>query len=47
MVDMALTQPPRMALLFDEDRKAVMASNLMAVRGESEAPPVLNTGSLQ
>ena len=32
---------------FDDDRKAVMASNLMVVLcGESEAQPVLNTGSL-
>ena len=32
---------------FDEDRKATMASNLMVVLcGESEAQPVLNTGSL-
>jgi hypothetical protein len=32
---------------FDEDRKAVMASNLMVVLcGESDAQPVLNAGSL-
>jgi hypothetical protein len=32
---------------LDEERKAVMASNLMVVLcGESEAQPVLNTSSL-
>ena len=49
MVDMALTQLSEYGVVeFDEDRKAVMASNLMVVLcGESEAQPVLNTGSLQ
>lgn len=49
MVDMALTQLSQNGVVeFDEDRKAVMASNLMVVLcGESEAQPVLNTGSLQ
>lgn len=48
MVDMALTQLSEGDIVeFDEDRKAVMASNLMVVLcGESEAQPVLNTGSL-
>ena len=48
MVDMALTQLSENGVVeFDEDRKAVMASNLMVVLcGESEAQPVLNTGSL-
>ncbi|OFK23515.1 SPFH domain-containing protein [Olsenella sp. HMSC062G07] len=48
MVDMALTQLSDDGIVnFDEDRKAVMASNLMVVLcGESEAQPVLNTGSL-
>ena len=49
MVDMALTQLSENGVVeFDEDRKAVMASNLMVVLcGESEAQPVLNTGSLR
>ena len=49
MVDMALTQlSENGVVVFDVDRKAVMASNLMVVLcGESEAQPVLNTGSLQ
>lgn len=49
MVDMALTQLSENGVVeFDEDRKAVMASNLMVVLcGESEVQPVLNTGSLQ
>lgn len=48
MVDMALTQLSDNGIVdFDEDRKAVMASNLMVVLcGESDAQPVLNTGSL-
>lgn len=48
MVDMALTQLSDGGVVdFDEDRKAVMASNLMVVLcGESDAQPVLNTGSL-
>ena len=48
MVDMALTQLSDGGVVeFDDDRKAVMASNLMVVLcGESEAQPVLNTGSL-
>ncbi|MBE5023262.1 SPFH domain-containing protein [Olsenella sp. DSM 107455] len=48
MVDMALKELSDGGVVeFDEDRKAVMASNLMVVLcGESEAQPVLNTGSL-
>ena len=48
MVDMALSQLSDDGNVeFDEDRKAVMASNLMVVLcGESEAQPVLNTSSL-
>ena len=48
MVDMALSQLSEGGIVeFDDDRKAVMASNLMVVLcGESEAQPVLNTGSL-
>ena len=45
---MALTQLSDDGVVeFDEDRKAVMASNLMVVLcGESDAQPVLNAGSL-
>ncbi|MDY4522935.1 MAG: SPFH domain-containing protein [Atopobium sp.] len=48
MVDMALRQLSRDGIVeMDEERKATMASNLMVVLcGESEAQPVLNTGSL-
>ncbi|MBQ9006437.1 MAG: SPFH domain-containing protein [Atopobiaceae bacterium] len=48
MVDMALSQLSDGGVVdFDEDRKAVMASNLMVVLcGDSEAQPVVNTGSL-
>ena len=48
MVDMALSQLSDDGIVdFDEDRKAVMASNLMVVLcGESDAQPVLNAGSL-
>lgn len=48
MVDMALKQLSKDGVVeFDDDRKAVMASNLMVVLcGESEAQPVVNTGSL-
>lgn len=48
MVDMALAELSDGGIVdFDEDRKATMASNLMVVLcGESEAQPVLNTGSL-
>ena len=48
MVDMALKELSDGGVVeFDDDRKAVMASNLMVVLcGESEAQPVLNTGSL-
>ena len=48
MVDMALKELSAGGVVeFDDDRKAVMASNLMVVLcGESEAQPVLNTGSL-
>ena len=48
MVDMALSELSDGGVVeFDEDRKATMASNLMVVLcGESEAQPVVNTGSL-
>jgi membrane protease subunit (stomatin/prohibitin family) len=48
MVDMALSQLSEGGVVdFDDDRKAVMASNLMVVLcGDSEAQPVVNTGSL-
>lgn len=48
MVDMALSELSDGGIVeFDEDRKATMASNLMVVLcGESEAQPVVNTGSL-
>ena len=48
MVDMALTELSDNGVVeFDDDRKAVMASNLMVVLcGESDAQPVLNTGTL-
>ena len=48
MVDMALKELSDGGVVeFDDDRKAAMASNLMVVLcGESEAQPVLNTGSL-
>lgn len=48
MVDMALSKLSEGGVVeFDDDRKAVMASNLMVVLcGDSEAQPVVNTGSL-
>lgn len=48
MVGMALSELSDGSIVdFDEDRKATMASNLMVVLcGDSEAQPVLNTGSL-
>ena len=48
MVDMALTELSQNGVVdFDEDRKAAMASNLMVVLcGESDAQPVLNTGTI-
>ena len=48
MVDMAVTKLSEDGVLdLDDERKAVMASNLMVVLcGESEAQPVVNTGSL-
>jgi regulator of protease activity HflC (stomatin/prohibitin superfamily) len=48
MVDMALSElADNDVVEFDDDRKATMASNLMVVLcGESDAQPVLNTGSL-
>ena len=48
MVDMALSQLSEGGVVdFDDERKAVMASNLMVVLcGDSEAQPVVNTGSL-
>ncbi len=48
MVDMALTQLSAGGVVdFDDERKAMMASNLMVVLcGEAEAQPVVNTSSL-
>lgn len=48
MVDMAVTKLSEDGVLdLDDERKAAMASNLMVVLcGESEAQPVVNTGSL-
>ncbi|AEB07679.1 band 7 protein [Coriobacterium glomerans PW2] len=48
MVDMAVKQLSQGGTIdLDEERKAAMASNLMVVLcGESEAHPVVNTGSL-
>ena len=48
MVDMALTELSQNGVVdFDEDRKAAMASNLMVVLcGESDAQPMLNTGTI-
>ena len=48
MVDMAVTKLSEDGVLdLDDERKATMASNLMVVLcGESEAQPVVNTGSL-
>ena len=48
MVDMAVKQLSEGNVLeLDDERKAVMASNLMVVLcGESEAQPVVNTSSL-
>lgn len=48
MVDMAVTKLAADGVLdLDDERKAAMASNLMVVLcGESEAQPVVNTGSL-
>ncbi len=48
MVDMALSELSDGGVVeFDDDRKAVMASNLMVVLcGDTEAQPVINTGSL-
>ncbi|MDO4798022.1 MAG: SPFH domain-containing protein [Coriobacteriales bacterium] len=49
MVDMALSQLSDGGVVeFDDDRKATMASNLMVVLcADSEAQPVINTGTLQ
>jgi regulator of protease activity HflC (stomatin/prohibitin superfamily) len=48
MVDMALRElAEKQVLVLDDERKAAMVSNLMVVLcGESEAHPVLNTGTL-
>ncbi|MDP2237706.1 MAG: SPFH domain-containing protein [Bacteroidales bacterium] len=48
MVDMALEQLSAKKIVeLDEEKKAVMVSNLMVVLcGDKEATPVLNTGSL-
>lgn len=48
MVDMAVSKLSEDGVLdLDDERKAAMASNLMVVLcGESEAQPVVNTGSL-
>ena len=48
MVDMALAELSRKNVVdLDDERKAAMVSNLMVVLcGESDAQPVLNTGTL-
>jgi len=48
MVDMALKElAEKHDLVLDDERKAAMVSNLMvALCGESEVHPVLNTGTL-
>jgi len=48
MVDMALTELSRRGVVeLDAERKAAMVSNLMVVLcGDSEAKPVINTGTL-
>lgn len=48
MVDMALAElSAKNVVDLDDERKAAMVSNLMVVLcGESDAQPVLNTGTL-
>ena len=48
MVDMALSElSTKQVVDLDDERKAAMVSNLMVVLcGESDAQPVLNTGTL-
>ncbi len=48
MVEMALTELSHLDIVtFDEDRKAAMVSTLLVVLcGETEAQPVINTGTL-
>jgi regulator of protease activity HflC (stomatin/prohibitin superfamily) len=48
MVEMALTDLARRGVVeLDAERKAAMVSNLMVVLcGDSEAKPVINTGTL-
>ncbi len=48
MVEMALTELTHLDIVrFDEERKAAMVSNLLVVLcGETEAQPVINTGTL-
>jgi hypothetical protein len=48
MVDMALRElSEKKVVILDDERKAAMVSNLMVVLcGESEAHPVINTGTL-
>lgn len=48
MVEMALTELSHLDIVtFDEERKAAMVSNLLVVLcGETEAQPVINTGTL-
>lgn len=48
MVDMALKElSSRQVLSLDEERKAAMVSNLLVILcGESEAQPIVNTGTL-
>ena len=48
MVDMALSElSSKNVVDLDDERKAAMVSNLMVVLcGESDAQPVLNTGTL-
>jgi hypothetical protein len=48
MVDMALKElAEKHVVTLDEERKAVMVSNLLVVLcGEAEVHPVVNTGTL-
>ncbi len=49
MVDLALRSlEANQVVTLDEERKAQMVSNLLVILcGESEAKPVINTGTLQ
>ena len=48
MVEMALRElSTKQVVTLDEERKAAMVSNLLVVLcGETEAQPVINTGTL-